>query len=382
MKRCTATALALAIALAAVLAGCTQANTSTSQTSARPSTAIHIDYANAQATVDAAVPFDASLRPAQSFYAGHGATHPAFYTAFDQLVGWSESAGVNITASYDTTYGFLLAGIAHVPRSSSDAYWSLSVNDKKSDVGMDAVTLHAGDRVSWTLTSTSAPSSSSSSPASTPPSGPAAVAVSASGLTIYQETALVNGTAPPSTVLTYKADADAGAGSFQRRSDGTWTLTLKVSPGRTNVTVTDDDGTHAVSARLVVTRLVQGTVQVDFRGAPGHANHNDRVWIDVDAHASNGYYKGQPVPHPAYANVHDLLVTWTNATGVAVVYKPDSNFGQQLMQIDGVGDPTLNTSSFWCYNVNGSSAPLGITAMEFKPGDVVSWNLGGVGAAC
>ncbi|MES2155363.1 MAG: DUF4430 domain-containing protein [bacterium] len=376
------TGTTLAIALAIVLAGC-------SSTPAHPSASTHVGFAfgGAHADIAADVPFDGAARPADSYFRDNGVTHTS-YTAFDQLVQWSTASGTPIVVRH-FSFGFCLDKVGGAPDKGSceagaNAYWSLAVNGTESQVGMDAVTLHAADSVSWTLTSI-APMSTPSAPASPPvtstnPPAPTSdtVAFSApTNVTVHQGVAVINGTAPAG-VLSFKADADAGPGAFTRGAGGSYALTLPVAAGQTNVTVTFDDGKVPTSHSLVVTRLVQGTMQVDFRGVPGHANRNDAVWIDVDGRASASYYQGQSVAHPSFANVHDLMVAWTAATDVPVVYKPHATFGQQVMQIDGVGDVTGNSAAFWCYKVNGSSNVLGITSQPFAPGDVVSWSLGSV----
>ncbi len=226
-------------------------------------------------------------------------------------------------------------------------------------------------------TPTTPPTTTSTAPPPREPTAPRVYVPFAApdNVTIYQETAIVNGTADGGR-LSYSADADAMPATIVHRDDGTWSLTIKVTPGHTNVTVYHEVSDTFDYEDIVITRLVQGTVQVDFRGVPGHVNRDDTVWIDVDAHASQSYYDDQPVAHPDYANVHDLMVTWTNVAEIPVVYKPDKNLGQQLMQIDGVGDPTVNSGAFWCYELNGASATLGITGQEFHAGDVVHWALG------
>ena len=148
---------------------------------------------------------------------------------------------------------------------------------------------------------------------------------------------------------------------------GRWSLTTQVLDfGRTPSVVRVSDGVHSVSSNVTFVRLAPATLSAEFTSAvPPRAPIEDTVWFDVDAFLSAPQYEAAGVAHPPHANVHDALVAW----GRDIVYSGPGSFGFGVESIEGHG-----ALSDWCYDVNGESAPLGITDMEFTPGDAIAWH--------
>lgn len=156
---------------------------------------------------------------------------------------------------------------------------------------------------------------------------------------------------------------------------GPWMVHVPLDFGQTNLTVTADDGSAAAQAQVVAIRLASATMQVVYTSAvPPHPASEHVVWYDPDAYASASMYADAGVEHPPIANVHDVMVTWTEQTGIPVEYGGPGSFGFGVNKIDGVGQPlTSSAPPYWGYEVNGETAPLGITSMEVHPGDVIHW---------
>jgi hypothetical protein len=137
-------ALVPAFVLFAVLvAGCAS--------SPAASSTITIDFGGSPATVTATILAGDGAYPAQALYQANGVTHPAYYSAFDQLMQWSRQSGVKVEASH-ASFGFFLSKIDGRP-TASNQYWSLSVNGTVSDVGMDQVKVVDGSRITWKVDS-------------------------------------------------------------------------------------------------------------------------------------------------------------------------------------------------------------------------------------
>lgn len=355
------TAFALLL-IAPLVAGCTgQVATTT----------VQFDFGDR--ILEADLSHDADTQWSKSHLDAAGRAHAGGYTAFDQLVQWSETQGVSIEVGrYE--FGFCLDRVDGVPeipscQTGSTAFWSLAVNGQDSMVGMTDALLSPGDAVAWTLVRFAAPTDD--------PGGSNFTLGMRPVVPTRNETVFVQGEVTAASQLSFVLDhAGEKAVLPGMAADGVWGLEVVIPHGNSTLHVTADDGVTTATANASLVRLANGTVQVHFKGLPGHTDRNDEVWFDPDSAPSASHYVGQGVPHPGYANVHDLMVAWTSQTGVPVVYKPHSSFGSQVMQIDGVGDPTLHSSVFWCYTVNGATASLGITGQEFHPGDAVAWHLG------
>lgn len=348
--------LALPILLTvAALAGCAEPKLGTSS--------LHVDYAGRLPAVDANVAIATGALPAAAQRAANNAPAPPFYTAFDQLQQWSGEANVPIEVSYSASFGFFLSRIAGQPASSSEAYWSLSVNGTESQVGMEQVRVADGSRIAWTLTPLDP------APATAPTlQAPSRVETKAAA-------AYVNGTTAPGTKLTVRG----GPGAPTVRADGSWTYRIEPAPGRVNLTFTADDGRATAQASVLVVRLASATFEAKYTMAvPPHPATSDLVWYDPDERASAPLYAEKGVPHPDLASVHDLMVTWTRQTGTPIDYSHSASFGFGVERIDGVGAPISNgTPPYWCYKVNGEGAGLGITLQPVAPGDVVTWEFAG-----
>ncbi|MCA1819461.1 MAG: hypothetical protein ABR562_06740 [Thermoplasmatota archaeon] len=366
-------ALASAALAFALLAGC-----STPSAPAAETTSITVAFSDSAQT--ARLPF--GPHAAQSHYDGTSATHPAFYSAFDQLAQWA-GAGHTLKLEPPTQYGFCLDRIDDRPapggcEGGAVGYWNLAVDGANATLGMDQVELRPGDSVVWTLvplaSASRAPDAPSPATAAGSPAPVLAVTVDPVPAT-RNTTVTVHGSLSHAAILSLDL---SGTALPSLHAAGAWSTIVALPLGRSNLTVTADDGRGTATATARLVREAKGTMQVDFRGVPGHDAHDDAVWFDPDSFPAASYYEGQPVAHPAYADVHDLMAAWSAQTGVAVIYKAHPTFGQQVLQIDGVGDPTMNSAAFWCYKVDGTAAALGITEEEFHDGDVVSWSLGTV----
>ncbi|MEK6985201.1 MAG: DUF4430 domain-containing protein [Candidatus Thermoplasmatota archaeon] len=158
-----------------------------------------------------------------------------------------------------------------------------------------------------------------------------------------------------------------------------WSLVVPLEFGQTNLTVTADDGQATVQQSVLAIRLASATMEVIYTAAiPPHPSTTHTVWWDPDAFASKPMYDAAGAEHPAIANIHDVMVTWTAQTGIPIVYGGPGEFGFEPHKFDGVGQPlSAAAPPYWLYDVNGETAPLGITSMEAHPGDVITWNYGG-----
>lgn len=159
---------------------------------------------------------------------------------------------------------------------------------------------------------------------------------------------------------------------------GAWTLAVPVAGGRTNLTVTAEAGVGTAQATVLAVRLLSATLEVLYTSAvPPHPDVADLVWYDPDGYASAPSYEGTTMAHPPHANVHDLMVSWSIATGKDIVYSYFDGLGFSPDKIDGVGQPLTSAAPpYWCYEVNGQTADFGISLQELNEGDVVTWEYG------
>lgn len=198
---------------------------------------------------------------------------------------------------------------------------------------------------------------------------PGAVAIRLDPLeTTQTDSVLVRGSVDAPTPVVVRASR-AGSAPVEQRLDAVaaWEILMPLQIGHNLVEAFTPSGG---AANAIAVRLAEATVSAEFASAvPQRPPIEDTVWVDIDAFASAPEYAGKNLPHPPKANVHDVLVTWTAQTGTPVEYSYSESFGFGVESIDGHG-----ALSDWCYDVNGESAPLGITGMEFKPGDVISWH--------
>lgn len=185
----------------------------------------------------------------------------------------------------------------------------------------------------------------------------------------------------PARLLVTQADGEAGAATLVPAVEvaaGAWSLQVPLAPGRTNLTVTADTGRATAQATVQAVRLVAATFEARFTAAfPPHAPIQDEVWYDPDGRASAPLYADVDAEHPPYANVHDLMVTWTQQSGKAIEYDYFDGLGFSPSRIDGVGQPlTSSAPPYWCYQVNGETVDFGITLQPVQEGDVVTWEYG------
>ncbi|MEA3191180.1 MAG: hypothetical protein QOD77_1762 [Thermoplasmata archaeon] len=352
----TQTHLAIALLVAALLAGCAADD--------GPTTRILLDFPAPHADVDATVP------------AAEAAT------AYHQLLAWSHHSGVRVDMQ-EFSFGHCLDAIDGVPKTpgcsqGAEGHWALALNGVASMTGMDDVQVHAGDTVSWTYTpldqdsegSSTSPTAASGTATATPTAaaplkpatGPLTLTVTAPAPT-RSATLVLAGTVDRAVRLTVTnaTTADVPAGP--------WSVTVPLDYGQTPLRVLADDGKATAVRDVVAVRLASARVQAEFTAAiPQKAPLDDEVWLDIDAFLSAPDYDGKPIAHPPHANVHDVLVAWTQ-TGRAVEFSFNDSFGFGVESIDGYG-----ALSDWCYDVNGASAPLGITGMAFQPGDEIAWH--------
>lgn len=195
------------------------------------------------------------------------------------------------------------------------------------------------------------------------------------------ETVTLTGTIDQPARLLVTSAVDGVATELARvdvAQDGAWSLAVPVAGGRTNLTVTAETGAETAQATVLAVRLLSATLEVLFTAAvPPHPDVADLVWYDPDGHASAPAYEGTTMAHPPHANVHDLMVSWSTATGKEIVYSYFDGLGFSPDEIDGVGQPLTSTAPpYWCYTVNGATADFGISLQELNAGDVVTWEYG------
>ena len=317
-------------------------------------THIEVRFAGQAADVDADVASDLSSRPTAGAYSQAGIAHVDGYTAHDQLQDWKGSGGLDFTAeSFNGSFGsgFFLTSIGGVAADGSSAYWSLSINGEASDVGMSDAILRDGDTVTWTYTSVGALASTDPDPIGVTVDPP---------VPTQGETATVTGSVNKDALVSIDG------GPSQDVKAGRWSLvTQALAFGQTATKVVVDDGVHSIVVNVTLVRLAPATLSAQFPLVPPQAAIQDDIWFDIDAYLSKPLYDAAGVEHPPHPNVHDALVAW----GRAIEYSGPGEFGFGVESIEGQG-----YFSDWCYSINGESAPLGITDMEFKPGDVIAWH--------
>lgn len=277
-----------------------------------------------------------------------------------QLLVWSVATGTDVDIR-EFSFGHCLDAIDHIPPTpgcdpGAAGYWALSLNGEPSQVGMDDVLVRDGDVVTWTYTPLG--ESSGDAPALT---------VDAPAPT-QQDMVMLTGTLDRAARLSVGSQAtDVEAGP--------WMVHVPLEYGRTPLTVTADDGVATTQTQVVAIRLASATFEAVFTAAvPPHPSIGDVVWYDPDELASASLYNGTTATHPPTTNVHDIMVAWERQSGKTVEYGGPGAFGFGVNKIDGVGQPLSSEAPpYWGYKVNGETAPLGITAMEAHPGDVIRW---------
>lgn len=163
--------------------------------------------------------------------------------------------------------------------------------------------------------------------------------------------------------------ATVSVGDQSIEASGGWSLEIPLEYGQTTVRVFADNGLATATQDVLLVRLAPARITAEFTSAiPPRPSLDDELWLDIDAALSGPSYAGRNIPHPPHANVHDVLVAWEQS-GRAIEYSYSESFGFGLESIEGHG-----ALSEWCYDVNGSEAPLGITGQEFRPGDVIAWH--------
>lgn len=323
---------------------------------------ISFHFGGRHADITATVESDLMKRPTKDAYEAAGIEHSDFYNLHDQLDDWSRQSGKSYDAEgFNSAFGsgFFLTTVDGVTAGGSDAYWALEVNDIAVSKGMSDIRLHAGDHVDWLYTVIESDGGASELGLQVDAIDPSPEA-----------TARLSGSVGVPAKVSVEARRD-GERIFAQSidADGLWTLDVQGIPfGRSLVVVTADDGATTQRADLMLVRLAPATVAAEFTSAvPQRPAVNDTIWVDVDAFLSAPQYVGQPIEHPPFANVHDVMETWNATRPIAFSFHP--SFGAGVESIDGHG-----ALSDWCYDVNGDSAPLGITGMEFHPGDVIEWH--------
>lgn len=330
--------LLAAIVPAMILAGCT------SQDPAM--TRLVIDFPAGHSDVDALVPLAVAAN------------------AHEQLLAWSRASGIPV-AIQAFSFGSCLDsidGLPEVPGCSMEAsaYWALHLDGEVAEVGMDDAQLVAGQVVMWTLV----PLSPVRDPGSQVDTG------SQSGLRLVVDPLIPTKNETVRLAGTVSQDAIVSAGSQSVEvAAGSWFFDLAIDHGQTPLTVTADDGRSVQQTQVVAIRLAKATLSAEFTSAvPPRNSIEDEVWIDIDSLLSAASYEERGIQHPSYANVHDVLVAWTQM-GRAIEFSYHESYGFGVESIEGHG-----ALSDWCYDVNGSSADLGITGQEFKPNDSISWH--------
>lgn len=191
-----------------------------------------------------------------------------------------------------------------------------------------------------------------------------------------QDTALLVGTVGDASHLSVVVER-AGEVFFEALTDidGAWSLLVTDLPyGHSQVRLFVESEAGVARANLTLVRLAPVSFEVRYTAYPAHSDFGDAVMLDVDGRISAPAYVDRDVSHPPHATIHDVLVTWSEATGIVVDYEYGNGFGYALTRIDGVGQPLDSAlPPYWCYMINGAYAQLGLTLQEVKPGDVVVW---------
>lgn len=299
-------------------------------------------------------------------------------TAYEQLLAWSDAAGIPV-AVRSFSFGPCVDSIDGLPTTpgcspGAEAYWSLSVDGAVSDVGMDAIELNDGSKVTWTYTPTASGDADGDGLADPSPGldpDPLGATVDPPAPT-QAETAKLTGS------VNHPARVSIDGGPAADMPAGRWELVSQpLGFGQTPATVRIEDGVHAVALQVTFVRLATATMRVTYTAYPVHADLEDIVVYDPDTLASAADYEGTATARAPEFTVHDLMALWTVQTGIAVVYSRSDSFGFGVEEIDGVGN-TLDAGDppWWCYQLNGESADLGISLQQVAPGDVVTWDLG------
>lgn len=185
----------------------------------------------------------------------------------------------------------------------------------------------------------------------------------------------------PARLQVHVTDATGAVQSLGQPLDalaGAWALDVPIVPGRSNLTVTADTGRATAQATVQAIRLLSATLEVLYTAAfPPHAAVADLVWYDPDGHASAPLYADRSMGHPPYATVHDLMVSWQEASGTDIEYSYFDGLGFSPDKIDGVGQPLTSAAPpYWCYKLNDATADFGISLQEVAAGDTVTWEYG------
>lgn len=154
-------------------------------------------------------------------------------------------------------------------------------------------------------------------------------------------------------------------------ADGDWSFTYTPPFGHDDVVVTADDGVATANATVQVQRNMLVTVAVDHSPASGLEDTTHTFYWDFGGLRSlheDTSYEDCEQPHPGRPNAHDALLDFEDFSGKDIDFTPCGSFGVTLDAIDGD-----ESSSFWCWQVNGETAEFGISLMELEDGDVFSF---------
>lgn len=362
-------ALVVPALVLALFAGCTSEEA--------PATTLILDFAGQRPagdqTLEFEVDFEEDARPAAPFYAIHNATHPDYYSAFDQLETTLRSEGIQYEANFHPqSNDFFLASIDGQP-TVDGWFWFLEVDGVGAAAGMGNTPVQEGQVVSWTLTQSEAGTAFDA-----PQDDRSLVSVDAPSEPGTKATMQVSGTVDPQATLTLTLIQGSTKQAVKADVDGsTWRATVQLPPGQSMLRVQADDGVRLEEVSVPLLRLVEATMVVLYSAYPVHANSEHVVAFDPSAMPTVADYEGRDVQHPDFATVHDFMHAWSEATGIEVQYDYFNGLGYSPSKFDGVGQPVSSAAPpYWCYKLNGESAGLGISLTPIAAGDIVTWEYG------
>lgn len=161
-------------------------------------------------------------------------------------------------------------------------------------------------------------------------------------------------------------------------ADGAWEYPVQLVSGWQTVTLDAWNDNASLTMTFEVNGLAPAKITIDY-GLSSTPTTVDDVWVDLDAPAAQPMYDERGAKHPEYINVHDAMVTWSEASGNVVEYSYNEGFGSfGVERINGEGNSLdAGEPPWWCYTVNGEHEGIqGISLQRFTPGDDIHWELG------
>ncbi len=133
-----------------------------------------------------------------------------------------------------------------------------------------------------------------------------------------------------------------------------------------------DDGETGAEAEA--DDMEEATLSFDYDGerADDPQQTSDMVEYDPTERPSMNQYEGVGTDRPDDYTVHDLLVDWSDETGMDVETEHNENLGHQLVAVDGV---QADGSSYWALYVDGERETAGMGTVEVEEGTEYEFRL-------